>query len=142
MADTTLGELIDRLGIARQALLAEVAKLQPEQLGTSAGPGEWEVRQILQHMTYAERRYGATIAAIRAALGLSQAPDLVALLAEWRLARESLLQELSQVSPAQVDQRIPGQDRTIRDWVEMAIAHDRAHTAQLRQIQQQTGSPG
>jgi len=142
MADMTLGELIDRLSTARQELLVEVAKLRPEQLHASTGPGEWDLEQILRHMTYAERRYAANIAAIRTALGMSQAPDLAALLAEWRLARESLLQELSAVSPNQLDQRIPGQDRTVREWLEMAIAHDRAHTAQLRQIQQPTSSPG
>lgn len=142
MADTTLGELIDRLSAARQDLLVEVAKLRPEQLHASAGPGEWDLQQILRHMTYAERRYVSNIAAIRSALSLSEAPDLAALLAEWRMARESLLQELSAVSPDQLDHRIPGHDRMIREWIEMAIAHDRAHTAQLRQIQQRTGSAG
>ena len=142
MADTTLGELIDRLSAARQDLLAEVGRLRPEQLHASAGPGEWNVQQILRHTTYAERRYVSNIAAIRAALSLTQAPDLAALLAEWRLARENLLQELSALSPDQLDQRIPGHDRTIREWAEMAIVHDRAHTAQFRLIQQQTGSPG
>jgi uncharacterized damage-inducible protein DinB len=134
MSDTALGELVDRLGKARQELLAVLDRMRPAHLHARAGPEEWEVRQIVQHMTYAERRYLANVEAIRAALSLSQAHDLAPLLDEWRLAREGLLQALAQVAPAQLDQRIPGNDRTIREWAEMAIAHDRAHAQQLKQL--------
>ncbi len=136
MPDTAIGDLIARLGTVRQELVGEVSPLETKHLGARAKPGEWHVAQILRHMVYAERRYLTSIAAIRAVLnlGADAAAELEELVAGWLFTRETLLHELSRVKPDQLDLRTPGSDRTIREWVEMAINHDRSHTVQLREI--------
>lgn len=136
MLDQKVRDTLSRLQATREDLTIVVERLKPEQLPLSAREGEWHTRRVLEHMANAERRYTGFISATRTALNSVAEVSLSDLVAEWQRVRQDLLRELELVKPEQFQQRVPGHDRTILEYVELAIGHDKAHIQQLNEILQ------
>jgi uncharacterized damage-inducible protein DinB len=144
-------ELLERMIVARAALLAEVNRWSDESLTSRAIVGDWTVKDVLAHIAAWDRWSLESMQRVVAGrppdLALAGDEDafnavhvaawrdrsLADVLIELQAARTDVLAWLEGLSDEDVLRRrvVDGEDWSLPAWIDIYAEHDEEHTAQI-----------
>jgi hypothetical protein len=152
MADQAqIDELVAKMTQEREKLLSVLEEMSEERSSTPPKPGEWSQKQQMSHLCEMESAYrawveraleqdGANVDGVlgeRPAIALEKANEspLGDHIAELRRQRQTTMELISRISPADFDRTATNQifgTLTVMQWLRSYYRHDRMHYDQVR----------